>query len=145
MIELLDYYTIAFQSLKQGPTKYGLAPHKPILLLSIIDLIEELKIVDNYIPIDQLLKDKYTENWEKLVNTNHDCDINKPLYHLQNDNFWTAIMTNGNQLDKARGISKIKYGQLDEPLFQLVQSNEYRPILRMIILDAYLKIRNKII
>ena len=137
MIELLHYYTIAFQSLKRGPIKFGKAPHKPVLLLSIIDLIEDLKIIENRIEIDQSLKDKFNQNWQKLVNTDHDCDINKPLYHLQNDGFWTVIMLNGNKLDQARGISKIRYGQLDEPLFLLIQSKEYRPIFRMILLDAY--------
>lgn len=137
MIDILTYYTIAFQSIKQAPTKYGMAPHKPILLLSIIDLIEDHRISDNYIPVNGVLKEAFYNNWKKLVHTKHVCDINNPLYHLQNDGFWKAIMTNGEVLDQARGISKIKYGKLDKGLFQLIQSDEYRPVLKMILLDTY--------
>lgn len=137
MFDLLEYYKIAIQSLKQAPTKFGTAPHKPILLLSIIDLIENLGIKDNYIPVEKTLKETFVETWNKLVKTDHNCDITKPLFHMQNDGFWTAIMTNGEALDQARGISKIKHGQLEKPLFQLIQSDKFRPVLKMIILDTY--------
>ena len=47
----LDYYCNKFSNLNVNRHKVrGVAPHKPILLLSILDLIEQKKIKVNEIP-----------------------------------------------------------------------------------------------
>ncbi len=134
---LLTYYTTAFQSLNQGNTDYGPAPHKPILLLSIIDQLEQQKIITERVATDEQLKAQFQKNWNLLVNTGHRCDINNPLYHLQKEGFWRVVKTDGEPLDQARGISKIAYGLLDAALVELLAAAEYRAVLRMVILDRY--------
>lgn len=42
----LEPYIDAFTHLKRGVTKYGLAPHKPILLLTLIELIDKGLVPD---------------------------------------------------------------------------------------------------
>ena len=143
MQQLLDYYTTAFQSLNQGNTDYGLAPHKAVLLLSIIDQLEQQKIITERVATDDELKKQFQKNWTLLVNTGHRCDINYPLYHLQKEGFWRAIKTDGELLDQARGISKVSYGVLDTALVELLTALEYRAILRMVILDRYFETTQK--
>jgi putative restriction endonuclease len=45
--ESLKTYISKFQRLKQGNTEYGKAPHKPVLLLAVINQIEKGQITDN--------------------------------------------------------------------------------------------------
>ena len=52
----LAYYAERFQHLRQSPTKFGPAPHKAILLLSIIRGIELGFITENKIEYIDLLK-----------------------------------------------------------------------------------------
>lgn len=137
MHQTLIYYTTAFQSLNQGNTDYGPAPHKPILLLSIIDQLEQEKIITERVTTGEQLKAQFQKNWTLLVNTGHRYDINNPLYHLQKEGFWRAVKTGGEPLEQARGISKVAYGVLDTALVELLASAECRAVLRMVILDRY--------
>ncbi|WP_219929348.1 hypothetical protein [Sphingobacterium athyrii] len=47
MNEDLQTYLHAFTHLNRGSTRYGLAPHKPILLLTLIELIDKGIVIDN--------------------------------------------------------------------------------------------------
>ena len=128
----LNFYTQRFQSVKRSN---GKAPHKPVLLLSIIDLLETNGIKENRIPIDHVLEEIFKDNWRKLSIKNYRPTLENPLFYLQSDGFWKAYDTNGNQLKNKTAISRISIGKLDEDLFNLLQSDEFRPLLRMVLLD----------
>lgn len=64
--ENLDNYTSQFQKLRVDTSK-GPAPHKPILLLSVIDLIEAEIFPDNYIFLNPELVKQFSNNWSLLV------------------------------------------------------------------------------
>lgn len=83
--QTLQKYTKAFTRLKRGGTKYGAAPHKPILLLSIIELIEKDVLSDNQIFVDAELVGTFKENWLLLVTTAHQEDFTQPFFYLQNE------------------------------------------------------------
>ncbi len=59
----LQKYAKAFAKLKRGGTKYGAAPHKPILLLTLIELIEKGIVPDNRVFVDAQLVGTFKENW----------------------------------------------------------------------------------
>ena len=42
MIDLLEKYIAQLTHLKQGVTKYGKAPHKPVLLISVFEMIDNV-------------------------------------------------------------------------------------------------------
>lgn len=131
-LQIINHYTQRFQSLKRAN---GKAPHKPVLLLTIIDLIETNQIKENRIPIDHVLKQIFQNNWQKLRIKDYSPTLENPVYYLQSDGFWKAYDTNGNQLKTRTAISKTSAGKLDEELFDLLQSNNFRPLLRMVLLD----------
>ncbi len=67
--ESLQYYQSKFQKLKQGITQYGKAPHKPILLLSVIHQIEKGHITENRIYLTPDLVAEFLETFKLLVHT----------------------------------------------------------------------------
>ncbi len=77
--------------LRQANTPHGAAPHKPVLLLSLIDYIEEVGLTDNRFPISERLGDIFIRNWNLVVDTKNKCDITLPLFHLQNDHLWRLV------------------------------------------------------
>lgn len=137
MQEILSHYLTTFQSLNQGITTYGLAPHKPILVLSILDEMEQNRSLMEQVAVDQQLKDTFQRNWKLLVDTNHRCNINDPLFHLQSEGFWKVYTKDKEPLDKARGISKISHGMLSKQLLELLVDRECRALFRTVILDRY--------
>ena len=75
----------AFQRLKRGNAKFGLALHKPILLLSVIDLFEKELRIENAIKVNEQLVACFLDNWRKLVSQPFQPTFTQPFYYLQSE------------------------------------------------------------
>lgn len=87
----LAYYCQLFTELNTSKNKkMGTAKHKPILILSLIDLISEGLIQKNQIQITVLQKliNTFKKNWKILYSGSYKSNFYSPFYHLQNDGFW---------------------------------------------------------
>jgi putative restriction endonuclease len=143
----LQKYAKAFSRLKRGGTKYGAAPHKPILLLSIIELIEKGILTDNKVFVDAQLVGTFKENWLLLVNTAHQEDFTKPYYYLQNERvegqgYWFLQPMPGCQINAhIKSVSVLagvcEYGYLAADLWLLLNDTVGRSYLRQVLLDSY--------
>ena len=137
MKEHLHIYSQKLTNLKRGGTKYGLAPHKPVLLLSIIDGITHRNVLENSISIDKNLFDRFKANWKLLVSSPHNCDITLPLFHFQKDGFWQVVKKDGEFLDKkisseSQILKQVSYGRFDDTFFQLIRNPDYLPLVKML-------------
>ncbi len=63
----LQKYIVQFQKLRQGVTKYGKAPHKPVLLLAVIHEIEKGNIRDNRIYLTPELVGTFIETFNRNI------------------------------------------------------------------------------
>ncbi len=72
MNEALNKYVKKFRKLRVDRS-HGVAPHKPILLLSIIQAYELSILIDEHIYISTELVALFKNNWSAFVSTNHDC------------------------------------------------------------------------
>lgn len=143
--ETLYHYLKQFSKLRRD-YKFGGAPHKPILLLSIIELIENEEINSNQIEITPELVLKFKEIWSKLVETPHTCNFSLPFYHLKSEPFWKLISKNGMEIPTTSSKSiaslntlqqNLSCAQIDYELFQLLQNKETRLIFSQFILNKY--------
>lgn len=87
---LFQKFAIKFQKLRVDRT-HGVAPHKPILLLSILQSYRSGVIRDDRVYITPELVALFKANWNLLVITSHDCNISYPFYHLKSSGFWKLI------------------------------------------------------
>jgi putative restriction endonuclease len=118
------------------------APHKPLLLLSLIDLIARGEISSSFIDVTENLvelNDLFTEYWRKVVPSSQTSSIALPFFHMHNEPFWELVPIKGKELDKAtiNSISTVSQlrqfaigARIDEALFLLLQQPESRNILR---------------
>ncbi|MEH2197612.1 HNH endonuclease [Nostoc sp.] len=140
------YYCECFSSIKVYKTqKKGDALNKPILLLSIIDLITQDLITDNHITISNELIDTFKKYWEVLASsTFKGSDFALPFFHLKNDNgkFWHLKYSSGYEGGRPQTIPKLKedvdYAHLDDELFYLIQDEISRQILIDALVSAWL-------
>lgn len=147
MEELLQKYLNAFSRLKRGNTIYGKAPHKPVLLLSIIELIDKGLIVKNAVPINADLVGVFKENWQLLVPTLHQADFTQPFYYLQNEKaagtpFWFLQACPGCQINAhIKSVNTLalvcEYGYFAEDLFLLLADRQLRLRFKHLLLDVY--------
>lgn len=143
----LEKYIIAFKTLKRGVTKYGLAPHKPIMLLTLIELIDRGNLQVNEFPVSSDLVGTFKENWQLLVSTAHQPDFTQPFYYLQNEravgeSYWTLVPNPGYLITSAiSSVTRLSevcaYGQLATDLFILLKNANNRLILKDILLQTY--------
>lgn len=139
---VLKTYLTRFTKLRQGITKYGKAPHKPILLLSFIELFEKGEITENKVYISPELVALFKETFALLVQTPHKSDFFLPFYHLSGEKFWTVktklgaplnvYINNFNRLNEV-----VDYGYFNDELFSLLIHTESRNILKTTLLNHY--------
>ncbi len=145
----LEQYQHAFQKLTRGntPGTKERAPHKPVLLLAVIDELAAGNISENRIYITQELVARFKDNWSLYVTNLHfSPDFTKPFFHLKGEPFWNLMMQPGREfLLTASGSPKsfsalkasVLYAWLDEELFALLQDAGSRSILRETLVAAY--------
>jgi len=149
-------YLENFSNLNTNKQQGKIAPHKVILLLSIIDLVEQGQIQSNKIELTEKLENQFKLNWEKYVDNK---DVFKPIIgtpyvHLRGESFWKLIPIKGNgDKDLSTKInsystnylrSQIQYAVIDEELFDLLQDNKNRGKFRNILISTYIHSQLKI-
>ena len=126
----------------------GRAPHKPLLLLAVIDCIASGAIDENLFAIDDALFAVFGRLWLAIMETPATrANISVPAYHLQHDGgFWQLVpRSNIEQLheDVKRATSFPLLNQLvmgvrlDNDLFGLLLDQEARSRLRHLIVETY--------
>ncbi|MDO4729235.1 MAG: HNH endonuclease [Bacteroidota bacterium] len=145
LINSLPYYIHCFTHLKRD-AKNGGAPHKPILLLSIIRLFENGLFTNNQIYILPELVAAFKSNWTKLVITNHHPVFVLPFYHLSSEKFWKLVANVGcekwiESKSSMRSLhnltTAVDFALIDKELTELLLQPESRDILKISILDKY--------
>ena len=143
-------YTGQLSSLKTAKMAGVKAPHKPILLLSVIDLIEKGVITSNHIELSEILERQFAQNWAKYVGDSllFQAKIATPFWHLQNEPFWRLISFCGSEVTKStvqgsmysvNNLRKqVKYAEIDSELFELLDNEDAREKVKGLLLNTYL-------
>jgi len=144
---LLQQFIDKITRLKRANTKYGMAPHKPVLLLAFIDLFEKHIITENRVYVDADLVGAFLENWRLLVDTLNSPDFTQPFYYLQSDllnghPFWFLQPKPGCSINahikSVKTLSQVLgYGCFSPEVFLLLNDSLNRNIIKNALLDAY--------
>lgn len=94
MFDNLKYYAHCFSKLKRDMSN-GPAPHKPVLLLSVINLFETGILYGPHIPITPELVATFRSIWTQLVMTRHDPIFALPFSHMRSEPFWKLVANPG--------------------------------------------------
>ncbi|WP_414755923.1 HNH endonuclease [Anabaena sp. CCY 9910] len=151
----LAYYVKKF-SPRSVAGKKGLnvspgAPNKPILLLSVIEMISTGQIVKNQIPLSAELIATFLKLWSHLE-TERKPDIGLPFYHLTSDGFWHYQMKLGFESLIATKIKirtpstimeTVEYAYLDDELWSLLQNESERTVLTHTLIDSWFNERTQ--
>ena len=144
-MKTLSEYIHYFTKLRRAPNLGG-APHKPVLLLSIIDAVEKGYIRNEHIYITAELIALFKSNWSIWVKTPHKMNFALPFYHLSNEPFWKLIVRPGFniELTSKKSIKSfhslfqaVDYAEIHKELFFYLSQNTDREILRKTIIDKY--------
>lgn len=127
-------------------TTYYRAPHKPALLLAVMDLIAEGTVSANLIEITPDLGELFTLYWSRVMPPDQRGNLALPFFHLKSDGFWhlmpqpgkKAIVEGSDQIKSVHRLRELIVGaRLDEELFQLLQNDRSREQLRALLLEKH--------
>ncbi|MFM2231185.1 MAG: hypothetical protein RL607_2443 [Bacteroidota bacterium] len=142
-----EKYIYQLGKLNRGFNKgLGYAPHKPILLLSLIELIQKGDIISNKIFITPELVITFKDNWKKLVVTGHKENFALPFFHLRSESFWhlksktqlQEFITSSKSIKSFKSLTEnILYAEIDYSFFQLLQQPNENSFFRNYLLEKY--------
>lgn len=145
--QILNSYLSKLSKLNRANTHYGKAPHKPILLISIIELIEKGLVWNNRVYVNTDLVGTFQENWRLLVNTLHQPDFTQPFFYLQSEKnngkqFWFLQPKLGCQINAhIKSVSRLAevldFGYFDSEFFQLLIDHVSKNVIKTLLLDTY--------
>ncbi|UOO81703.1 hypothetical protein LVJ83_12385 [Uruburuella testudinis] len=143
----LSYYLECFDRLNCAKHRIlGVAPHKPILLLSIIRLFEHGSIRGCEIEISDELEAMFYQVWQEYVHTRHHARFALPFYHMQTEPFWFLNINEPHRLlaqqkDQMRYIKQLKKAvhsaSIDDALADYLADERNRDILREFLVVRY--------
>lgn len=155
----LQHYLHAFSGLNLGSnpkhpwcrnpsTKNEASPYKPLLLLSVLDLIEDRTIIRNRIPIpDESLQlhEAFHQYWGSLF-PGEPAEIVEPYVRLANDVPWQLNARKGGapvtprdigSISKSRLAARVSHASFEDDLFALLQQEGPRRELRRFLVRTY--------
>lgn len=147
---ILQTYISKITNLRRDRAHGSPALHQPLLLLTVIELIEHGYILDNKIFLTPELQQTFKKYC--LAVKNDPLNIAMPFFHLKNskpddDPFWhlqpnvgaEAELRNRGKVNSMSWLHKVvAYACLDAPLFLLLTEPQDRECIRQVLIDAYL-------
>ncbi len=143
----LLHFTRKFAKLHTASKNGDKAPHKPILLLSIIQGFESGEISENRIYITPQLAARFKDNWHTFVTSqSFHPKFYLPFYHMVTEGFWFLKMLPGREIALTSSYSPksftsltqvIEYAYLDDELFLLLMNDKSRITLQQTLIDTY--------
>jgi putative restriction endonuclease len=132
----LQYYCQKFSNLKVDKSR-GTAPHKPIMLLSVIEQFDQRKITVNQIYPSASLIATFSKYWSYLGSERHQDSSYLPFFYLKSDEFWHLKIKSGLEEVisgfKPKSLKSLQtlilYAFLDDELFLLLQDSVSRSVL----------------
>lgn len=125
----------------------GIAPHKPLLLLSVIELVEQGILRQNRIALSPELIAAFLKYWTQLGTRSHRSDIALPFFHMQGEGFWhlkaqpvfESVLSSRVRLKTIAALKDaVQYAYLDDELFNLLQDSTSRIILANVLITSWL-------
>ena len=150
------YYAECFGKLHTAVKHGQPAPHKALLLLAVIDLVEKGVILDNRVEPSEVLQKAFNDNAKRFFATSavFKPEITKPFFHMQYEPFWQLVAVDA--ADSAMAAeSAAEYGQskpprslkglqqqfshavIDRELFDLLKNEDARARFRVLLISTY--------
>jgi putative restriction endonuclease len=124
--------------LKRGRTGKHERPHKPILLLAVLDLIERELITANRILPSKELRDRFSAYFKIVRQGNDQNSPENPFYYLCSEGFWSLHPKRPSGALSWAGLQReVSHASLRDDLYTLMCNPLQRELLREAIYSRY--------
>jgi len=135
----LDFYLNKIRNLNRNRNHGTPAPHKPLLILAAIDLIEQGKVLNNQILPNTEFVEAFLKYWN-LIRSDRPR-IFLPFYYLKSDGFWHLHAKSNGTIYAFRSMTQVAenvaFASFDDDLFALLLQPIEREAIRQTIIEIY--------
>jgi putative restriction endonuclease len=144
-VKTLPTYLYHFSKLRRD-AKNGGAPHKPVLLLAVLELVRKGDVYTNRIEITPELVLEFKSIWSKLVITQHTANFALPFFHMKSEPFWRLVtnagmtipVTSSNSIKSLGALKEsVAFAEVDRALFDLMKDPVSHAVIEGSLLDQY--------
>ncbi len=113
----------------------GLAPHKPLLLLVVLEMIENGDQQSQILKLTPELAFRFSQFGTIVAHRRTQrMDIRLPFYHLSSDGVWSAFTKDGTESLDPKAT---QFVNINEEFYSLSQSAEFRSMARVVLIRSY--------
>ncbi|MFN7877182.1 MAG: HNH endonuclease [Pirellula sp.] len=113
----------------------GIAPHKPLLLLVVFELIENGDLQNPTLFLTPEIAFRFSQFATIVAHRRTKrLDIRLPFHHMASDGIWSTFTSEGRESTDSKGTHFVK---IDEEFFRLSQQAEFRMLARTILIKTY--------
>ncbi|MFO0014213.1 MAG: HNH endonuclease [Planctomycetota bacterium] len=113
----------------------GLAPHKPLLLLVVLEMLEQGDLASPILKLTPELAYRFSQFGTVVAHRRTQrMDIRLPFFHLSSDSVWSAFTKEGSE---ALDPKATKYVQIDSDFYTLAQTADFRSQARLVLIRTY--------
>ncbi len=142
---MIEKYIDQFKKINVAKRDGLKAPHKAVLLLAVIDLVERGVFTTPKIELIEELEFAYQNTWDRYVYNTQTFQprLTTPFWHLSNEDFWRLRTYSGQPVSETDNASSVKsmrekiYALLDVVLFEELKKAENRAKLRVTLISNY--------
>lgn len=135
----LDFYLDKIRNLNRNRNHGTPAPHKPLLILAAIDLIEQGKVLNNQILPNTEFVEAFLKYWNLIRSERPRIFL--PFYHLKSDGFWHLHAKSNGTIYAFRSMMQVAenvaFASFDDDLFALLLQPIEREAIRQTIIEIY--------
>lgn len=135
----LDFYLNKIRNLNRNRNHGTPAPHKPLLILAAIDLIEQGKVLNNQILPNTEFVEAFLKYWNLIRSERPRIFL--PFYHLKSDGFWHLHAKSNGTIYAFRSMTQVAenvaFASFDDDLFALLLQPIEREAIRQTIIEIY--------
>jgi putative restriction endonuclease len=120
------------------------APHKPFLLLSVLDQVAQGGITRNFIEPTYDLAETFVQYWNKVMPLGASGNVAYPYFYMDSEPFWELVSRPGVEVPAGKVLSSMKKirelylgAKLAEELYSLLLMPVARERLRGVLLENY--------
>jgi putative restriction endonuclease len=113
------------------------APHKPLLLLTILELAEQGSLPKDVLPLSPELAFRFFSDWAVVaLRRKQKPDIRLPFHYLQSDGFWSAI---GEDAESSSHCRETRYAAMTSDFVACAKDPAWRDQARRVLIGTYFR------
>lgn len=119
----------------RGPGAERFAPHKPLLLLALIDTADAGELIEPRTALTAGIRIRFNALWQIVVRRwTTRPDVLLPFHHLSTQGFWKALRADG---QPSEGPDSTRLIKLHPDFFALLAQPHFRELARLLVVQSW--------